>query len=288
MMPSIRSLLFVPATRSDLVGKVPRMATDAVVIDLEDTVPEAEKSRARGALQEQFELLRSTDERGTLRCLRTNPVGTEGFHADMFWAGLESVDAVLVPKVSSPSDIEQIMDARDGVGRPDLPVILGIETVLGVGNVEELAAAPVAGLYFGADDFVAGMGGRRTSGGTEILYARSRVALAARLGGIVALDHVVFDVRAEAVFRENAETGRAMGYTGKMCVHPRQVEWANRAFSPTVDEVVWARRVLAAYAESESRGQGVALIDDAIVDMPAVRRARRLVSDAERFTSATH
>lgn len=273
MTGSLRSLLFVPATRPDLLRKLARFSADAVVIDLEDTVPDVEKAAARAAVPDLLALLSDGSRRKPRRYLRVNPAGTEWFDEDVRSASRAELDGVVLPKLSALPELERVAECR-------LPVIGGIETALGVAHAEELVRDPVAGVYFGAEDFIADMGGHRTPEGTEVLYARSRVAIAARVGGVPALDQIVFDARDEQAFRRDAELGRAIGYTGKMCVHPRQAEWANEVFAPSSGELDWARRALSAYQASESRGHGVATVDGVLVDMPAVRRARRIVTEA--------
>ncbi len=118
------------------------------------------------------------------------------------------------------------------------------------------------------------MGGRRTAAGTEVLYARSQVALAARLAGVAALDQVVTAVRDDTAFRADAAQARALGYRGKLCIHPQQVPLAHEAFSPSETEVAHARRVIEASAD------GVGLLDGEMVDDVHVRMARATLARA--------
>lgn len=283
-MISPNSVLYVPASRPDLVGKVPAANADAAILDLEDTVPAEEKESARDAVADLVAVL----EHGaptTARYLRINAADTPWFVDDVRAAAAAKVDAVVVPKVSSPHELAEVAALASDAGRPNLPIIVGIETARGVAAAHDIVSGPVLAVYFGADDFIADMGGRRSAQGTEVLYARSRVALAARVGEVAAFDQIVFDTRDDESFRADTELGASLGYTGKQCLHPRQVLLANQIYSPTTDELAWAERVISAYDQSVARGQGVAVLDGVIVDMPAVRSARRILGDGFRHNN---
>jgi citrate lyase subunit beta/citryl-CoA lyase len=135
--------------------------------------------------------------------------------------------------------------------------------------------------YFGAEDFVADMGGVRTPGNTEVLYARSRVALAARLGAVHALDQIVADFRDDARYLTEAHEARALGYGGKLCIHPAQVSLAHQAFTPSSDEVDRASRLLAAYEDAAARGEATIDFEGEMVDEPMARRARSVLDAAD-------
>ena len=139
----------------------------------------------------------------------------------------------------------------------------------------ELLRPPVAGAYFGAEDFIADMGGVRTASSTEVVYARSRVALAARVAGVLAIDQVVTHFGDEDGFLADAARGTPLGYRGKLCIHPAQVTLANRAFSPSPEEIDRARRLLAAYEDAAARGEAAIAFEGQMVDEPLARHAAR-------------
>lgn len=283
-MISPHSVLYVPASRPDLVAKVAAAGADAAILDLEDTVPADEKESAREAVDELVAVL-AQGAPGMARYLRINAADTPWFVDDVRTAAAAHVDAVVVPKVSSPRELAEVRALASDAGRPSLPIIAGIETARGVAAAHDIVSGRVLAVYFGADDFIADMGGRRSAKGTEVLYARSRVALAARIGDVAAFDQIVFNTRDDESFRADTELGASLGYTGKQCLHPRQVRLANEIYSPSADELTWAQRVLSAYDESVAAGQGVAVLDGVIVDMPAVRSARRILADGFRRTN---
>ena len=132
-------------------------------------------------------------------------------------------------------------------------------------------------MAFGAEDFITDIGGRRTPEGLEVLYARSRVVLAARLGGLQALDQVFTAIRDDAAFRRDAEFGRQLGYDGKMCITPRQAELANDVFSPSAEEIDRCRRLIQEYEAAQSDGRGIIEFEGSMIDEPLLRRARAML-----------
>lgn len=265
----VRSVLFLPANRPKLAEKIAAIGPDVAVLDLEDAVRPAEKDQAREIA---VTSLAGLDTGNTRMFVRVNPPNSAWFSADL--GALAGLDVgVVVPKYENPDTLETVR-ARIG----DVPVVVGLETAHGVANARDLLTADVDHTYFGAEDYIADLGGRRTPGGLEVLAARSQVVLAARLGGVGSIDQAVVDVRDEKVFATDANAGRALGYSGKICLHPTQVALAHQIFSPTPEEVAHAERVVAA-VESDS---GVAVIDSMMVDEVHLRAARAILARATR------
>ena len=263
----MRSLLFAGASRPDLVAKLDRAGADAAVLDLEDAVPVAGKDEARAALPELVASVAATP-----LLVRVNAATTEWFEADLDAVAAlgESIAGVVVSKVEAAGELETAA-GRLGEGAV---VVAGIESARGVGRVEELLEAGATSCYFGAEDYIADLGGRRSEGGAEALYARSRVVLAARLAGIASLDQVVTDFRDDEAFERDAAAGRDLGYRGKLCIHPSQVAIANRVFSASAEELARARGIIAAWEEGAARGVAAVEFEGEMVDGPAIRMAR--------------
>jgi len=262
-----RSVLFVPGNRPDLAAKAPRSRPDLVVLDLEDAVPAAAKDAARALVDESVAALAGT----VSVAVRVNPPGTPWFVDDA--AALPpGLDAVVVPKLDSPSAVEEVADATAG-----RPVVAGIETVRGVADAREVLRGPVVACYFGAEDYVADLGGVRTDTNDEVASARAWVAMAARLAGVAALDIVTLSFNDGERFRREAAEARALGYVGKLCIHPAQVALANEAFRPSADEVDWARRLLAAFHGAGGTAIG---FEGLMVDEVVAARARAILDGA--------
>jgi citrate lyase subunit beta / citryl-CoA lyase len=263
-----RSMLFVPGNRPELAAKAPRSEPDVVVLDLEDAVPAPSKAEARETVR-----TAAAELAGVVPvCVRVNPPTTSWF-ADDAAALPPGLAGVVVPKLESAAQLAEVADALGG-----RPIVAGIETVRGVADAREVLAPPVAACYFGAEDYVADLGGVRTPGNAEVAYARSFVAMAARLAGVPALDMVTIDFRDDARFSAEAREARSLGYAGKLCIHPAQVALAHEAFRPTAEEADWARRLLAAF--SAAGGDTIAF-EGQMVDEVVAARARAILAAAE-------
>jgi citrate lyase subunit beta/citryl-CoA lyase len=248
-----------------------------VVIDLEDAVPAAGKAAGRVVAHDLGARLAAEHPQLAV-FVRVNSVASEWFADDVRDSLTPGLAGVVVPKLETVAQLEAVTDALAGAGCARLGVLAGIETAAGVLRVEELLRPPVTAAYFGAEDYVADLGGVRTAEGTEVLYARSRVALAARVAGVHALDQIVTTFDDEAAFVADATRGRALGYPGKVCIHPNQVGWSNRVFSPSPEELDHARRLLAAYQAAAGAGEAVIVFEGQMVDEPMARLARAVLA----------
>jgi len=254
-----------------MISKVPRFAPDVVVLDLEDAVAAADKEHARAVAV--TALAELDPGPGTTVLVRVNPASSPWFAADVAAVSDSPASGVVLPKLERRSELDDLFAALARHGRADALVVAGLETGLGVADARALLPG-VTACYFGAEDYVADVGGHRTPGGLEVLYARSQVSLAAHLAGVVALDQAVVGLDDDAHFTADADAGAAMGYQGKICIHPRQVELCHEVFTPTDAEVVHARTTLAAGAA------GVAVVDGAMIDGVHLRMARAVLGRA--------
>ena len=272
----LRSLLFAPGNRAEMLVKLPRSAPSAAVIDLEDAVPSDRKAEARAIAHQVAPDL--VDE--VRLFVRVNAPDTDHFEADVVDGLPAGLTGVAVPKLESAAAVDAVAAALDAAGHADLPIVAGLETVAGVVDARTVTTHQrVRWCYFGAEDYVADLGGVRRTDNLEVQTARAQVAQAARLGGIPAIDMVVADFGDEERFLREAEQARALGFSGKLCIHPAQVPLADRAFRPSDQELVWARRVADAYEEALVRGDAAISVDGAMVDEPVARRARALLAE---------
>ena len=282
--PVIRSLFFAPGNRPDLVAKFPRFGADCCVIDLEDGTPPAEKANARAMLAETVAGVRAASLKSLL-FVRVNVPDSPHYLADIEAAFACDVDGIVIPKLEDPA---QAFAALHWMRRLDaeqpraLPrrIVGGIESVKGVLNAVKICAETdaLAAVYFGAEDFAADIGGRRTAAGQEVFTARSMTMMAASAVQVPAIDQAVVDIRNDELFLQDAAQGRDLGYTGKICVTPGQVKLSHQAFSPSAQERDYARRLVAAYTEATARGIGTIDFEGRMIDGPLLKRAQAIVA----------
>lgn len=282
--PMIRSLLFAPANRPELVAKFPRANADCSVIDLEDATPPGEKEKARGMLRDTVGQARAAGLTGRL-IVRVNVPDSPHYLADLEAAFACDVDGVVIPKLESPAHAFPAqhwirrLDKTSPRARPRT-ILGGIESMKGVINAVDLCAQTefMDSMYFGAEDYAADIGGRRTPGGAEVQTARSMCVLAAKAAGIIAIDQAVVDIRNDELFLSDSSLGRDLGYGGKICVTPNQVRLAHRAFSPTPQEREYAQRLVQTYEDAMARGIGTIDFEGRMIDGPLLKRAQLVLS----------
>ena len=283
-MLTLRSLFFAPANRPDLVAKFPRFAADCYVIDLEDGTPPADKAAAREGLAALVAQLRTQPLPGLLT-VRVNEPASDHYLDDLAAAWRTDIDGIVIPKLEST---DQLFPALHGLRRREREaprseprfILGGLESIRGVANAAALCAADPAlqAVYFGAEDLASELGARRTPDAGEVLYARSHVLLHAKAARIAAVDQAVVEIRDDQHFERDAVVGRNLGYDGKICLLPRQLEVSHRVFRPSDAELDHARRLIARYTEATAQGLGTIDFEGQMIDGPLLKRAQRLVA----------
>ncbi len=273
----LRSLLFAPAVRPDLLRKMPRTGADAIVIDLEDATPPDAKDIGRVEMRSAV-----ADLAGQLPILvRVNDDTTPWHDDDLDSLPTEGLAGIVVPKIETIAGLDSLAARLNDRGL-DMPVIGGVETALGVADARSLLAHDViSAAYVGAEDFIADLGGVRTASNDEVAYARAQVALAGRLADVTVIDQIVADFTDDDRCRRECLQARAMGYGGKLCIHPSQVAIANEAFLPSSEEIDRARRLLEAYDDAKAQGVASVAFEGQMVDEPVARQARRVLAQAD-------
>lgn len=298
-----RSELAVPAIRPELFAKAAAGAADAVFLDLEDSVPEAQKAEARANA---VRAVREVEWGGKILAVRVNGLDTPHAYRDLaalIEEGGERLDVVMVPKIGDPREVFALdlwlggMEMAVGRGRR-VGLGLVIETAKGLSNVEAIAAASprVESLHLGVADLAASLGMRTTAIGAlnpdyagpggmldPWHFAVARVIAAARAVGARPIDGPYGDFRDSAGLEASARRGRALGAEGKMAIHPGQVAAINAAFSPGEEEVAGARRILAAMAEAQAAGHAAVALDGKLLDIASIRQAEGVVAKAGRM-----
>jgi citrate lyase subunit beta/citryl-CoA lyase len=262
--------------RPDRFDKAMHAGADGVAIDLEDAVDPRGKVDARNALGEWLAARAAAAPHAATLCfVRINAPGSPWFDADLAWlTGMAGVDGVLVPKVEDAAALERVAAA---LPRPLIPLLESARALLASPAIAA-ARAPMAAICLGAEDLTADIGIPRTAGGDEILVARSIVVLAATAAGARAIDAVFTDVAAGDRLEADARRARALGFHGKLAVHPAQIPIINAVFSPTSADIDDARRVVEADADARARGEGVTRLGNQMIDAPVVRRAERILA----------
>ena len=256
-----RTPLFVPANRPERFSKAAASGADSIILDLEDAVAADAKDVARDALTCDFTELPVI--------VRINAADTDWHEKDLHAIAKLPVAAVMLPKAETSEAVKKVVDALDG----NVPIIALIETALGMENVRKIAATKgVARLAFGSVDYCADLGCSHLR--DVLLHARCEMVKGSRLAGIAApIDGVTTALDDLMISFEDAIHARDLGFTGKMCIHPKQIASVTKAFMPSEAEVVWANKIL-------SSGDGAISVDGEMVDEPVRMRARAILARA--------
>lgn len=279
----LRSLLFSPGQRQNMVDKALVTDADAVILDFEDGVPPAEKDAARERVS--AALRRPVDGPGPIRLVRVNPAATGRLEGDLEAIVGSGLDAVLLPKVEHPDGIRSLarglddLEPKAGLPPGRVAIVVAIESARGIHAAVDILTASerIIAVMFGAEDLALdlGLSVRRSGAGQEMLYARSAVVTAAAIARVQPLDQVWLDFRDLDGLRANAIAGRDLGFAGKCLIHPAQIAIVNEVFSPSPEDVELARRVVAAFEEAKAAGIGAVMLGGQLVELPIVERAAR-------------
>ena len=292
----LRSWMFVPGDRGRMIEKAFGLPVDAVMMDLEDGVAASEKDTARRQIAASLDqvaarLKEDASIHTPSRYVRINAVGHERMREDLALVVRPGLEGLVVPKVETPEQVktvERILDIRE----PELKMpansvrmLVAIESPKGLFNAYSIASASprVIGLIFGAEDFSRELGLplRREGEARDLIYARSALATAAAAAHVQAVDGVWPDLKDPEGLATFSRQSRRLGFSGMSLIHPSQIDAVNAAFTPTADEIDYARRVLKAFEDAKERGQGAVAFGGQLLDYPIVDRARQIVELAE-------
>ena len=288
-MEVLRSLIFVPGNRRDMLEKARTFDTDVIVADLEDSVPPGEKLNARLIVKEMAPTLAG---RGQKVMVRINSLDT-GLSQDELSALVGfHLYGISVGKVESAWDIKEYdrlttwLEQEAGLEEGKLKIVPWLENSRAVMKAYDIATASdrVVAVAFGAEDYTDDLGVRRTDSGEEVYFPRAMVAMAARAAEVVAVDSPYVKYRDEDGLKRDIEVGLRLGFKGKFVIHPAQLEITNSMFSPQAEELEYARQVVAAWDQAEAGGRGSTSVDGRMVDLPVVKRARNLLALAEAIS----
>jgi citrate lyase subunit beta/citryl-CoA lyase len=281
-MTILRSLLFVPGNKANMLEKAVGLSPDAFVPDMEDSVPAAEKANARETIRAFLPRLAA---RGRLVIPRINARDTEWFAPDLAAVANRDIYGVSIGKIRSAADIGEISKAleaaerRAGLTSGQLKLLPWIETAEAIVNCNAICRASerIVAVAFGGEDFTNDMGIERLADESQVAYARQLLCVTARAAHVLALDTPYFKLRDPDGLRLNALHAKSIGFKGKFAIHPEQLDALNECFSPSAQEVAHAERIVAAFEEAERAGRGSTSLDGWVIDAPVVKRARALL-----------
>ncbi len=273
MSQKMRSMLFAPGNKYELLQKFSKIQPDIAIIDLEDAVPDSEKQVARENLQKYAQ----EDKTAATTYVRVNALVSQHFEEDIRSIPPQ-IAGIVIPKVNDASDIERATQAieRNSVSAK---ILVGIETVKGLMSVQDIfGTASVFAAYFGAEDYIHDLGGLRTDGNDEVLFARTQIGISSRLFGVPVVDQIVADFSDSERFMKEAQQAKSLGFTGKLCIHPSQVPLANQSFSSTPEEIQQAIELLKVYDEAVANVTASIVHNGQMVDEALAKQARRILS----------
>lgn len=284
-MHSRRALLYMPGDDRRKIEKSTTLGVDCICMDMEDGVAMTRKSEARAVIAE---TMKELDFGTSERCIRINSIGSGLEAYDLAAALAANPDTIVVPKIESAEQIQWVSERMESYESStnrnigSIRLLVGVETAKGILNLKEIAQSDLRldAIIFGAEDYAASIGARRTKEGTEVLYARQAVVTACAANDLQAIDMVFIDFRDEAGLRLESEQGAGFGFSGKQIIHPNQVAAVQEAFTPSAEAIEYARRIVETFESSQSEGKGAYALDGKMIDMPLLKNAQKVLDRA--------
>ena len=285
-MEPLRTLLSVPAIRQNMIEKARSLPTDVLVLDLEDSVPAAEKAKARAIVADSIVGLAL---KGQKVFVRINSIHSGYGQQDLEAVIIDGIDGINLPKPGSGDEVRQVeaiierLEMERGIKHGHIKLIPWIETAKGLLNAFDIASVSprVVGVAFGAEDLTLDTGMERTEEGSELLIPRTMVVIAAKAADVIAIDTAYNNFRDEEGLIKEARLARSLGFEGKFLIHPSQIDPVNQVFCPALEEITQARRIVEAFATAEAQGFASTSLEGKMIDIPQARRAQKLLAMAD-------
>ena len=281
-----RSFLMAPADNARLLEKQAASNADAVIVCIEDAVLPQRKAEGRKIASQALSTLNYGDKE---RFVRINSLDTEFWLDDLeHFCKHSPPTGFIITKVKTPDDIRVVarvldtLETRNGLERGSILISCYIETAEAMRHVYEIAAAHprMANMHFGAEDYTHSIDATRTENQHETLYAMSRIVSAARAAGLEPINVMHTVVHDLEGLRASSEYSRQIGFTGRSCPTPRHIDVVNEVFSPSAEQVAYARKVIEGYRKADQAGEGVYMVDDGMIDGPMIWKAMRVLDRA--------
>lgn len=281
-----RTLLYVPGNNPNMMADCMIYGADVILFDLEDSVPLQEKDAARYLVEY---ALRYLDFSNTEVAIRINGMDTPYWEEDIKKIIPEKPDMIRLPKAETKEQIKRLneeiskIEEKSGIKVGNTKIMVSIESAKGLKNAYDIATASIRlqAIAIGGEDFTADLGVKRTREGNELLVARGELVLAAKAAKVDVIDSVFSDVNDEEGFRMETEKAKAMGFTGKSVINPRQIPIVHDVFKPTEEEIQEAIKITQVIEEAKKKGSGVISLNGKMVDKPIVEKAERVLELAK-------
>ncbi len=281
-----RTMLFCPATNPKLYLNAPFLGADSIIFDLEDAIRYADKDAARDLLCEAIKSLTFGD---TIVCVRINALSTPFGEDDVRAIVPAGVRYIRLTTCESKEDVQKLdsilteLEETHGIEKGSVKIQCSIESPLGVHNMEEIVRASnrVVSMSFGAEDYTRLLNVDRTKDATELFYARTKMVNIAKVVGIEAIDTSWTDFNDLEGFEKEAKLGKQLGFSGKTCIHPSQIEVVHKIFTPSADEIEKSLVILEAMKAANIEQGGVIQINGKMIDIPVIEKAKRIIALAE-------
>jgi len=270
-MPNLfRSLVFVPGNNPRFLEKSKSLTADIVCFDLEDSVPDKEKKKARVLIKN---ALKKRNQYSASIFARTNSPDSGKIEADLKEIVQKGIDGIVIPKVNSAKELKKIEKTISSLEKKrkikGIRLMPSIESALGVVNCYEIASASkrIDALVFGIFDLLNDMGIEYTKGNPRgAKYSRYKVSVAATAARVAAIDGIWQDLKDKKGFTKDCQVGKSLGYSGKSVIHPDQIKTVHKIFHPSRPEIAWAKKVCSAYEKSTKKGKGATVVDGKMID----------------------
>jgi citrate lyase subunit beta-like protein len=284
-MHSRRALLYMPGDDRRKIEKSTTLGVDCICMDMEDGVAATRKTEARAVIAD---AMKDLDFGSSERCIRINSIGSGLEAFDLAAALATEPDTIVVPKIESAEQVKWVSkhmetyELSSGHAIGSVRLLVGVETAKGILHLKEIAEADkrLEAIIFGAEDYAASIGAKRTKEATEVLYARQAVVTACAANDLQAIDMVFIDFRDHEGLRAEAEQGAGFGFSGKQIIHPNQVAAVQEAFTPSKDAIEYAKRIVESFESSQREGKGAYALDGKMIDMPLLKNAQKVLDRA--------
>ena len=284
----IRSMLFVPGNREDMLSVIDNYAADSVIIDMEDTVPPDQKEKARLLVRT---ILQNKKEKKRKIIVRINSLDTAYWQRDLQEIMPIKPDIIMLAKSDSATGMEELSvkiaeeEENNDIKVGSTKILPLLESALGIENAFLIATADsrIMGLFLGAEDFTRDLHAQRTKESKEIFYARTRLVCAARAAGIEAYDTPFTDIDDIGGLKADALFAKQLGFTGKATFSPQHAQHINEVFTPTAEQIQYAQEVIKAVEEGKRQGKGTVALKGKLLDKPMVERAKQVIANAREL-----